>query len=149
MSDDEVRYYTNSKEHLKKLVKENATCPPRVVFSAQCDQGASQNLSCKITLKGASVKGFDEEPYFVIPKIPPSRPQPPTSSENQSGTPRQNVEQVVHPPAPSLLETLNLEEQSSGYRSNLKRSSASESTSSLKKHCSSSDSRPLDEPNCK
>ena len=23
-SDDEVRYYTNSKEHLKKLVKENA-----------------------------------------------------------------------------------------------------------------------------
>ena len=111
MSDDEVCYYT--KEYLGTLIKQNATCPPRVVFNAECDQGTSKNLSCKITLKGVSVKCFDEEPFFLIPKISP--PSPSHYQNPSYSTPNQ----VLHP----TLDISPLNSfQSSGYGSNLERS---------------------------
>ena len=118
MSDNEVRYDKKSKELLEILVKENATCPPRVVFDAQCDQGTSQNLSCKITLKGASVQGFGgEEPFFKIPSISPT-PIPPTPShyQNSHSTPyRSKVEKNFHPGVSSLC--LNSTESEIQYSS--------------------------------
>ena len=99
MSDDEVCYYT--KEHLESLINKNATCLPRVVFNAECDQGTSKNLSCKITLKGVSVKGFDEEPFFLIPKISPTPSHHQNPPNHYYSTPNQRMERGL-PNAPEL-----------------------------------------------
>lgn len=45
---------------------EKRTCPPRILFTADCDEGAERKFSCKVTVTGATVTGTQEEVFFNV-----------------------------------------------------------------------------------
>lgn len=45
---------------------EQNTCPPRIVYSAECESGTSRRFSCTVKLDGATTMETGEEVFFNI-----------------------------------------------------------------------------------
>lgn len=64
----EVQFHNMESSDLIDLAKkvEQKTCPPRILFTVDCDEGASKKFSCKVTITGATVSGTQEEVFFTV-----------------------------------------------------------------------------------
>ena len=71
----EIQFHQMDNSDLMERVKQR-TCPPGLLFTAECSERARKRLSCKVTIKGATTVETDDEVFFNISvtPFPPSLP---------------------------------------------------------------------------